>query len=62
MNIADAAIGLVIVIICIVFGFLAGIEVMKTQIRDILRQYDHHPDSYRISLRTFRMLLRGVLD
>lgn len=48
-------------VIFFVFGFLAGVEVVKADVRNVLRSLDHKQDCDRISVKAFRTLLRSIL-
>jgi len=48
-------------VIFFVFGFLAGVEVVKADVRNALRSLDHKQSCDRISVGAFRTLLRSIL-
>lgn len=56
-----AAVCFTTAVIFFVFGFLAGVEVVKADVRDVLRSLDNKQSCDRISVGAFRTLLRSIL-
>lgn len=48
--------------ITFIFGFLLGCECVKSELKEILRAFDHRRDDERISVKVFRSVIRRVLE
>ena len=56
------AIELAIAVIFFFLGVLLGEEVIKSDLRDRIRAYDHYPNSKRVCLGDVRRHVKDILD
>lgn len=49
-------------IIAFIFGFLLGCDCVKSELKEILRAFDHRRDDERISMKLMRLVLRRILE